>query len=78
MKTFADYINAARVTDTPRGDLIADTKTLINARVFPDVKTWAELYGFMCQRHACPEAIAEARKLWRSYQKSLTLEDVLS
>jgi hypothetical protein len=79
MKTFSDFIKAARVTETPRGDFIADTKTLINCNKFPDdFKNWGELYHFMISRHACEPAITEARKVWRQYRKSLTLEDVLS
>jgi hypothetical protein len=78
MKTFAEYISSCRVTDTPRGDFIADTQTLINAGKFPDVKRWRDLYGFMsCRSVRCSEAIELARKVWRQYQKS-TVEEVLS
>jgi hypothetical protein len=74
--TFAEFIQSARVTETPRGDFIADAKTLINACVFPAIDSWGDLYGFMMRRRACPEAIEQARKVWRQYQKSKTLETV--
>ncbi len=70
--TFKEYIQSARVTSTPRGDYIADTKTLINAGVFPAVDSWADLYGFMMRRRACPEAIEEGRKLWRQYKSKVS------
>lgn len=76
--TFAEFIQSRNITNSPRGDFIADTKTLINCRRFPAVTCWSELYSFMSNRRASQEAIAEARKLWRSFQKSHTLEDVLS
>jgi hypothetical protein len=36
---------------------------------------WADLLRFMRGRNARNEAIAEARKLWRQYQKSTMLEN---
>ena len=78
MKTFSDFIKSVRVTNSPRGDFIADTKTLINCGKLPAIKTWGELYHFMSSRHACPEAIEQARKVWRQYQKSISLEDILA
>jgi hypothetical protein len=79
MRNFAEFIRSRNITDSPRGDFLADCKTLINARKFPDVQTWGDLYCFMRMRNECrPEALAEARKLWRSYQKSFTLEDITS
>jgi hypothetical protein len=77
--TFTDYIKSARVTQTPRGDFIADTKTLINCGKFPDMKTWSELYHFMSMRNAGGEAINQARRVWRQYHKAATTpEDALS
>ncbi|SIO24636.1 hypothetical protein SAMN05443247_03114 [Bradyrhizobium erythrophlei] len=66
---FVDFILTLRIFPTPRGDLIALYKTLISARAFPTITTWPELYGFMSRRNARPEAIDEARKLWKQYQK---------
>jgi hypothetical protein len=66
--TFKEFIQSARVTNSPRGDFIADAKTLINAGVFPTVEGWGDLYGFMARRRACPEAVEEARKLWRQFK----------
>lgn len=70
--TFKSYIQSARVTETPRGDFIADCKTLINCNKLPDVQSWSELYGFMWKRGACREAIEEARKVWRQYQAKVS------
>ena len=78
MKNFSNFIRSRNITNSPRGDFLADTKTLINAGKFPEVQTWSALYGFMSLRNACPEAITEARKLWRSYQKTVALEEITS
>jgi hypothetical protein len=67
---FADFILPLYVTPSPRGDFIALCKTLINVGAFPHVMAWADLYRFMVGRHATPETINEARKLFRQYQKS--------
>jgi hypothetical protein len=69
---FAEFIQSARVTATPRGDYIADTKTLINAGVFPAVDSWADLYGFMSRRGSRLEAIEEARKVWRQFKSKVS------
>ena len=71
-RTFVDFILSQRVMQSPRGELLALFKTLINAGAFPTIDSWADLYGFMTGRHACPEAIAEGRKLWREYQKAMS------
>jgi hypothetical protein len=78
VRTFAHYIASRHVTHSPRGDFLADSKTLINAGRFPAATCWGDVHRFMSKRNACPEAISEARKLWRSYQKTLTLEEVVS
>jgi len=70
--SFVDFILAARVKASPRGDLIALYRTLINASVFPAIAAWPDLYRFMVARRASDETINEARKLWREYQKSQT------
>jgi hypothetical protein len=69
MQTFTDFIRSRRVTDTPRGDFIEDTKGLIRLNRFPDPKSLPALEWFMVRRHACKEAITEARKLWREYER---------
>ena len=76
--SFSDFIAGRRITNTPRGDFIGDTKTLINCKKFPAVTSWGDLYGFMRGRNACPEAIAEGRKLWALYKKQITVEDIAS
>jgi hypothetical protein len=71
--TFADFIQSSRVTNSPRGDLIAVCKTLINARAFPAVTCWRELYGLMASRKASDETITEARKLWHQFKSLETV-----
>lgn len=66
--TFPDFIHSRNITRSPRGDFLADSKTLINAGKFPAVTCWGDLYGFVSSRHASPEALAEARKLWRQFK----------
>ncbi len=68
---FANFLVRLRVTPSPRGDLIARFKTLINASAFPAITSWADLYRFMSRSDASDDAIGEARKLWHQY-KSLT------
>jgi hypothetical protein len=69
--TFADFILTRNVYPaTPRGELIALYRTLINANAFPRIATWSDLFRFMTVRRAAPEAIATARALWREFQKS--------
>jgi hypothetical protein len=72
--SFANFLLPLHVTKSPRGDFIADAKMLISCGRFPVVTNWSELYLLMRTRNACPEAIAEARKLWRTYSKSMTPE----
>jgi hypothetical protein len=78
MKTFLQFVDSRRITNTPRGDFLADTKTLMACKKMPEIKVWGDLYAFMSARHACPPAITEARKVWRQYQKTTSLEDILS
>jgi hypothetical protein len=68
--TFTEFIQSRRVTDTPRGDFIEDTKGLISLNRFPDPKSLPALEWFMVRRHARKKAIREARKLWREYQRN--------
>jgi len=70
--SFADFVLTLRVTAGPRSDLIALYKTLINARAFPTIAAWSDLYRLMTGRRASNEAIDEARKLWRQFSKSQT------
>jgi hypothetical protein len=76
--TFSEFIATRKITNTPRGDFLEDTKTLINCKKFPAVTSWGDLYCFMRGRRACDEAIAEGRKLWAQYKKSLNVEDIVS
>jgi hypothetical protein len=76
MKPFVEFIRSCRITDSPRGNFLADTKTLISCNKMPTIRCWGQLYGFMSARHARPETIAEARKVWKRYQKSISPEDI--
>jgi hypothetical protein len=67
---FSDFILRLRVTATPRGELIALFKTLINARAFSAFTCWAELYRFVVARGSSGSTIADARRLWNEYRKS--------
>jgi hypothetical protein len=80
MKTFREFILSRRVTDTPRGDFIDDTQTLIRCQKFPDVKSWRQLEWFISSRQQIksPEIVAEGHKLWREFAKTLSIEDILS
>lgn len=69
MITFADFMQTRNVTNSPRGAILAEVKTLINAGAFPTVQSWPELYRFFSRRHASDETIVLARQLWREYRK---------
>jgi hypothetical protein len=72
--TFKEFIQSARVFPTPRGEFIADMKTLINAGVLPPVIfSWNDLYSFLAYHHrTSPEAIEIARKVWREYKAKVS------
>jgi hypothetical protein len=72
LTSFACFIQngTGRIMKTPRGDLIATYRTLINARAFPAIASWAELYRFAVSRGSSDATIAEARRLWNEYRKS--------
>ena len=67
---FAEFVMPLRVTISPRGDLIALIKTLINARACPPINGWADVYRLLARRDASEETILEARKLWNEFRKS--------
>jgi hypothetical protein len=67
MPSFREFIHTRRVTDTPRGDFIADARC--DPR-FPDVQRWSELETYLwLQAEACPEAIREAKRLWKEFER---------
>ena len=70
--SFKDFLQSVRVTSTPRGEFIADAKTLINAGVFPPVDSWSALYRFMSRRGSRAETIEIARKVWREYKAKVS------
>jgi hypothetical protein len=55
--------------------LIALYKTLIAAKAFPVIASWADLYHLMTDRRAPAETVNEARKLWREFQKSAEVKN---
>jgi len=74
--TFAEYITQCRAKSGPRGDFIADAKASIRDNTLPDVRCWADLYRFLTKQSACDEAVMQARKVWREYQRANSLETV--
>jgi hypothetical protein len=78
--TFTDYIQNRRVTGTPNGDFVADTKFLIGCarqgiglphRRWRDPKTRDQLICFMMfGRGACHEAIEAAKQVWAAYRRA--------
>jgi hypothetical protein len=73
MRTFAQYIRAARATDDPRGDFIADAKAEIRADRFPRVEGWEDLRAHLRTRRACPGAVRAAAAVWDEYEAALLL-----
>jgi hypothetical protein len=67
--TFNEFVVSRRVTDSPRGDFVEDTKMLIRMGKMPDIRKWSELEHIMFKRRACAEARREARKLWKEYMR---------
>jgi hypothetical protein len=68
--TFKEFILACRVSDSPRGDFVDDTQTLIRLDRFPNVDSWEDLEFFLLSRSACPEARTAAKGIWREYEMS--------
>jgi hypothetical protein len=64
--SFADFLLTLRVKASPRGNLIARYRTLINAGAFP-INSWADLYR-MVHPDAAPDVINEARLLWNEFK----------
>jgi hypothetical protein len=73
--TFTDYIKR-RVTDTPNGDFVEDTKSLISIGKFPDVQSLDQLLAFMSSRSStCREAKQAAKRVWRNTRERETMDD---
>jgi hypothetical protein len=67
---FREWVRSRRVTDTPRGDFVEDSRV---ARDFPDVDSWDEMESYLLfRRRACQEAMAEGKRLWREYQRAVS------
>ena len=67
---FLEFVASRRITNTPRGDFIADTRTLIKiGKVEAEFKTWSDLETFLLMRRACHGAIRAGRGLWREYRR---------
>ncbi len=64
--SFRDWIQALKITDTPRGDFIGDVRRDAS---FPDPASLAELLGYLARRGACDEAHRAARALWRQFER---------
>jgi hypothetical protein len=68
------WLKAARVTDTPEGDLIADTQFdfKMHAEQFPALfSNRAQMRDFLKDRRACKEALQAIPGVWRRYRNWL-------
>ena len=69
MPTFTEFLHTRRITDTPRGDFIRDAR---GDRWWPNPSSWLDLESYLRQSphgHACLDAIREAQRLWREYER---------
>ena len=67
MLTFNQWLAQRRVTDSPRGDFIADWRC---DRSFPDgITSIYKLLAYLIRRGAHREATDVARGLWRQYAR---------
>lgn len=66
---FKEFVISRRKTDSPRGDFVEDCKSLIKLGKMPNFHSLGALVEFIRWRHACPEALREARKLWKEYTR---------
>lgn len=67
-KTFKEYIATCRVSDSPSGDFIADSR---NVHDFPDdILNWRQLKDYLRSRNACREAIEAARTVFWNWKRS--------
>jgi hypothetical protein len=66
------WLQRARVTDGPVGDLVADMRSeLANGVVIPCFHSEREMYGYLRGRRACPEALETVPAAWRRYRNWL-------
>jgi YozE SAM-like fold len=66
--TFHEWLARRRVTDSPRGLLIADIR---DDRSFPeDIASIYQLLGHLVRQRACPGATSAARALWAQYARA--------
>jgi hypothetical protein len=64
--SFHEFIRTRRITDTPRGDFIGDAK---DDRTLPNATRWSELEFYLLQKHACLEAVRQAKKVWNEFNR---------
>lgn len=68
------WLDAARKTDDPAGDLIEDMRNdyhgdpAIFPSLFPNIDA---MRAFLIRRHACIEALAAVKIVWRRYKSWL-------
>jgi hypothetical protein len=70
---FDEWIMSRKVTDTCAGDFVADTKVLIRAGRFPDVRTWSQLRHLLWLRGADSAIKSIGRYVWRRYEMECQL-----
>lgn len=70
-RTFGEWLRSRRITDTPRGDAIADTLAVM--RTDPTVATPEAVLHHLGIRGACPDARREVERLVRQYARECYL-----
>jgi hypothetical protein len=70
MTTFTEFVSSRRITDTPRGDFIEDTRSLISIGQFSEPEGLGDLIFFLRSRQACQEAVRQGRKVWHQYARA--------
>jgi hypothetical protein len=69
MTTFGAWLAAARVTNDPEGDFVADAR---RDPTFPEtITSMRAMRGYLLRKGACREALAVVPGVWRRYEQWL-------
>lgn len=60
--TFNEFVQGKKITDTRRGDFIADAKA---DKHLPSIENWKQLKRYLSGKH--PDVIDAAYSAWRGY-----------
>lgn len=69
--TFLEFVKTRRVTDTIRGDLIAD---MARDSMLPDAASWHALEAYLRTKRADPDVLIVARALFRQFLRKRALD----